>query len=104
MLPCLEGPQPQHEGLSCPWQRREYMQGAASEALPEPRSIAYLLARFACNNHTICDEELRPIGAARPAVAAHFPCLCCAFSSTGQAGFISRIQALHVGRRDCGAS
>ena len=21
-----------------------------------------LLARFGCNNHTICDEELRPIG------------------------------------------
>ena len=26
------------------------------------KQIALLLARFACNNHTICDEELRPIG------------------------------------------
>lgn len=26
------------------------------------REIALLLARFGCNNHTICDEELRPIG------------------------------------------
>ena len=24
--------------------------------------MALLLARFACNNHTICDEELRPLG------------------------------------------
>jgi hypothetical protein len=27
------------------------------------REAALLLARFATNNHTICDEELRPIGA-----------------------------------------
>jgi SET and MYND domain-containing protein len=26
------------------------------------RSIALLIARLACNNHTICDDELRPIG------------------------------------------
>jgi hypothetical protein len=26
------------------------------------RSIALLIARFACNNHTICDDELRPVG------------------------------------------
>lgn len=26
------------------------------------RQIALLIARFACNNHTICDDELRPIG------------------------------------------
>jgi hypothetical protein len=26
------------------------------------REITLLLARFACNNHTICDEELRAIG------------------------------------------
>ena len=26
------------------------------------REIALLLARFGCNNHTVCDEELRPIG------------------------------------------
>jgi hypothetical protein len=26
------------------------------------RQVALLLARFACNNHTICDEELRAIG------------------------------------------
>ena len=38
------------------------MAGAGTAALPEPRNIAQLLARFACNNHTICDEELRVIG------------------------------------------
>ncbi|KAF8067415.1 CKB4 [Scenedesmus sp. PABB004] len=32
------------------------------DALPGVRAIAQLLARFACNNHTICDDELRPIG------------------------------------------
>jgi SET and MYND domain-containing protein len=30
--------------------------------VPDVKHIAQLLARFACNNHTICDEELRPIG------------------------------------------
>lgn len=40
---------------------------ATAEATPvEPavdvREIALLLARFACNNHTICDDELRPTG------------------------------------------
>ena len=39
----------------------------AGDLAPQPqrhdvRDIAMLLARFACNNHTICDEELRPIG------------------------------------------
>ncbi|DBB01223.1 TPA: hypothetical protein ACH3X1_001097 [Trebouxia sp. C0004] len=31
-------------------------------ALPDPKIIALMLARCACNNHTICDDELRPIG------------------------------------------
>jgi len=31
---------------------------------PDPREVAKLLARFSCNNHTVCDEELRPIGIA----------------------------------------
>jgi len=26
------------------------------------REVAGLLARFAANNHTVCDDELRPIG------------------------------------------
>lgn len=30
--------------------------------LPDPKIIARMLARCACNNHTICDDELRPIG------------------------------------------
>jgi len=30
---------------------------------PSVRDVALLLARFACNNHTICDDELAPIGA-----------------------------------------
>ena len=29
--------------------------------LPSVKEIAMLIARFACNNHTICDEELRPV-------------------------------------------
>lgn len=32
------------------------------EALPEARDIAFMLARFACNNHTITDEAGDPIG------------------------------------------
>jgi len=34
-----------------------------SAILPSVKEIALLLARFACNNHTICDEELRPVSA-----------------------------------------
>ena len=30
--------------------------------LPDPNPIALMLARCACNNHTICDDELRPLG------------------------------------------
>ena len=30
--------------------------------LPSNRDVALLLARIACNAHTVCDEELRPIG------------------------------------------
>ena len=32
------------------------------EDLPEAKEIALLLARFACNNHTVTDEEATPIG------------------------------------------
>jgi SET and MYND domain-containing protein len=35
---------------------------AATGGLPPTRDIARLLACFGCNNHTICDDELRPIG------------------------------------------
>ncbi|EIE20303.1 hypothetical protein COCSUDRAFT_48675 [Coccomyxa subellipsoidea C-169] len=41
---------------------REYMKGGGSINIPDAKDVAYLLARFACNNHTICDDELRPIG------------------------------------------
>ena len=45
---------------------RDYMDGlgvqAPGAAQQDVREIAVLIARFACNNHTICDEELRPIG------------------------------------------
>ncbi len=34
--------------------------------LPDPKIIALMLARCACNNHTICDDELRPIGQQPP--------------------------------------
>ena len=43
-------------------QCREYMAGAGAPNLPAPREIAHLLARFSCNSHTICDEELRVTG------------------------------------------
>ena len=52
------------------------MQGnkADDSDLPDQKSIALTLARCACNNHTICDDELRPIGEDRyldmPAVLA----------------------------------
>ena len=41
------------------------MQGDQAEGaqLPDTRLIAQMMARCACNNHTICDDELRPIGA-----------------------------------------
>ena len=46
---------------------QQYMSGAEPGSQEElegdtVREVARLLARFACNNHTICDEELRPIG------------------------------------------
>ncbi len=36
--------------------------GDGASGLPCTRDIALLLGRFACNNHTIADEELRPVG------------------------------------------
>eukprot|EP00877_Chromochloris_zofingiensis_P003146 jgi/Chrzof1/12832/Cz07g08320.t1 len=47
---------------------RHFMQGAlphgqdADTFLPPTKEIALLIARFAANNHTICDDELRPVG------------------------------------------
>ncbi len=41
---------------------REYMAGAGNVDRVDTKLIAYLLARFACNNHTICDEELQVVG------------------------------------------
>ena len=40
------------------------MQGGAKDntEVPDAGDIALTLARCACNNHTICDDELRPIG------------------------------------------
>ena len=40
------------------------MQGnrADEASLPDQKSLALMLARCACNNHTMCDDELRPIG------------------------------------------
>lgn len=38
-------------------------EAASDPAVGAPaRDVAQLLARFACNNHTVCDEELRAIG------------------------------------------
>ena len=31
-------------------------------AAADPLEVAKLLARFSCNNHTVCDEELNPVG------------------------------------------
>ena len=46
------------------------MQGTQSDEvqLPDTRTIALMLARCACNNHTICDDELRPIGSLKHAL------------------------------------
>ena len=54
--------------------RREYMVGGLDpQAAPSPKEIAMLLARFACNNHTICDDELRPLGAPPPPTLSQNP-------------------------------
>jgi len=37
--------------------------GSEGQEPSQEPSVALLLARFACNNHTICDDELAPIGA-----------------------------------------
>lgn len=44
--------------------RRQLLRTASEGAaeLTSPRQLALLLARFASNNHTICDDELRPLG------------------------------------------
>ena len=40
---------------------------AADPAVGAPaRDVAMLLARFACNNHTVCDEELQAVGTPPP--------------------------------------
>lgn len=43
---------------------RHYMQGGRVDQtdLPDQKAIVIMLAQCACNNHTICDDELRPIG------------------------------------------
>ena len=37
----------------------------AEADLPEAREVAHMLARFACNNHTITEEGGDPIGVPR---------------------------------------
>lgn len=55
--------------MQCCLRRRRYMYGAdevdPTAGVPAGE-IALLLARFVCNNHTICDDELRAIGANTP--------------------------------------
>ena len=43
---------------------RQYMSKCSKTDMEQinVREVAQLLARFACNVHTICDEELRPVG------------------------------------------
>jgi SET and MYND domain-containing protein len=64
------GPQQQQQDAAASAQQQSGVPDA-SAAAPEAaaaassvdlRQIAQLLATFACNSHTICDEELRPIG------------------------------------------
>ncbi len=51
----------EHALLCC----RLYMYGKAAAEVGVPtRDIAQLLAVFACNNHTICNTELQPLGVA----------------------------------------
>lgn len=43
---------------------RLYMSGQVDADVGVPaKDIAQLLATFACNNHTICNTELQPLGA-----------------------------------------
>lgn len=42
---------------------RQYMYSTMPESeLPDTQEVAVMLARFACNNHTITDDEAMPIG------------------------------------------
>lgn len=49
--------------------------GTVEEELPGVEEAARMLARFSANNHTICDSELRSIGASFPTTLLHWPLL-----------------------------
>ncbi|MEW5314814.1 MAG: hypothetical protein WDW38_006283 [Sanguina aurantia] len=73
--------------------------------LPSVREMALLLARFACNNHSICDDELRPIGVGlypRGSMVNHdcTPNCMQSFSSHGRIAFRT-LRALSPGEELC---
>ena len=64
---------------------------AAAEVGVPTREIAQLLAVFACNNHTICNSELQPLG---PALTQDdlLSCMLCL-----QADLTAQIHAIELG-------
>jgi hypothetical protein len=60
LFPCLPCRQFMLGGSSSNMHQQQQQQ--SEESLLDVKHIAQLLARFACNNHTVCDEELRAIG------------------------------------------
>jgi hypothetical protein len=52
-----------HENASLCCRLYTYGKAAAEVGVPT-RDLAQLLAVFACNNHTICNTELQPLGVA----------------------------------------
>lgn len=63
----------EHVFLCC----RLYMYGKAAAEVGVPaRNIAQLLAVFACNNHTICNTELQPLGVALTPARAVYMNVC----------------------------
>jgi hypothetical protein len=72
-------------------QQQQGQQGSEDEwgpdGLPSVRALAYVLARIAANAHTICDEELQPLGTGLyplMAIANHASRPSCMQSFTGR--------------------
>ena len=78
---------------------REYMAGAGSVDSLEPKLIAYLIARFSCNNHTICDEELQVVGEDPPLtrLAMHAHCAVCTSVDSSNGAVMDAMSSMYEG-------